>query len=126
MSLLQGAYILAGMAMVATIGLSLVRLALGPSVYDRANASDVIAVAVIGLSAMLGAVNGRSDVQIITVILTLIGFLYAVTIGRFTGRMSASRSIMTEDEAKAEKAKMEREAHSQMYAEERAQLREEE
>lgn len=125
MSFLTLIYMAAGTVMVATIALSLIRLALGPSIYDRATASDVIAVAVIGLSAMAGAANGRADVQIITVILTLIGFLYAVTIGRFTGRMSASRSILTPDQALAESQQMEAQARSEMHAEETAHLREE-
>lgn len=124
MNLLSLLYLAAGAAMVATIALSLVRLALGPGIYDRANASDVIAVAVIGLSAMLGAANHRTDVQIITVILTLIGFLYAVTIGRFTGKMSASHAILTPDEARAESLQMEAQARSQMYGEASAPHRE--
>lgn len=119
MTLLQFLHMLTGGVIIATFLITLVRLTLGPTLLDRAVASDVIAVGAIGLTALVAVATKRNDVMVLTIIFTLIGFLYAVTIGRFSERIDREKRILTPAEAHAEHMRLLREAQAELHAEER-------
>ncbi|MDO5719683.1 MAG: monovalent cation/H+ antiporter complex subunit F [Actinomycetaceae bacterium] len=119
MTLLEFLHLFTGGVIIATFLITLVRLTLGPTLLDRAVASDVIAVGAIGLTALVAVATKRDDVMVLTIIFTLIGFLYAVTIGRFSERVDRQKRILTPDEARAEHRRLLREAQAELHAEER-------
>ena len=74
------------MAMIATAFMTLVRLTLGPSIMDRAVASDVLAVAAAGITLVLAVRTDRTDVLVLAIMFSMVGFMYSVTLGRFSER----------------------------------------
>lgn len=111
-------------AMIATLLLSALRLALGPSVMDRAVASDVMSVAAVGITLLLAVRTGRNDVMVLAIMFALVGFMYSVTIGRFSKRsVSESAPILTLEQAREEEIRQVREAQSELHAEEREALK---
>ncbi|MDO5729863.1 MAG: monovalent cation/H+ antiporter complex subunit F [Actinomycetaceae bacterium] len=123
MTPLTAIYTLTGMVIIATFIITLVRLTLGPTLLDRAVASDIIAVGAIGLTALVAVTSNRNDVMVLTIVFTLIGFLYSVTIGRFSERIDSGKRILTPDEAKSEHIRLIREAQAELHAEEREALK---
>lgn len=123
MTTLTMMFSVAAVMYIATIMISLIRLTIGPTVTDRAVASDVIAVAVIALCALIGAASRRDDLQTITVVFTLIGFLYAVMIGRFTAQRAASKKILTPAQAAQVDLERLRQAERELHDEERKALK---
>lgn len=107
-------------AMIATMLLSLARLALGPSVVDRAVASDVMSVAAVGITVLLAVRTERDDVMVLAIMFSLVGFMYSVTIGRFNKRSATEDTpVLSEEEARKEEIRQVREAQSELHAEER-------
>lgn len=78
-------WISVGMLSAATV-LVLVRLALGPTMLNRAVALDVfVAIVVCGL-ALEAAYNRHSTTLPILVVLSLVGFVGSVSVARFAAR----------------------------------------
>lgn len=123
MTALSAIYMLTGIVIIATFIITLVRLTLGPTLLDRAVASDIIAVGAIGLTALVAVATSRDDVMVLAIVFTLIGFLYSVTIGRFSERTDRGKRILTPDEARVEHIRLLREAQAELHAEEREALK---
>ena len=101
------------LAMLATLFLALLRLILGPTIMDRAVASDVLSVAAVGITSLLAVRTGRDDVMVLAIMFAMVGFMYSVTLGRFSERPSAPDSKtpkLTSAEAQSELHAEEREA----------------
>ncbi len=91
------------MAGLAVLGLSaalvMVRLERGPTMLDRAVAVDVITIVVLGSSALVTALTGRTDLVPLLAVLAIVGFVGSVTIGRFTAAESPDEArILTKEE----------------------------
>lgn len=123
MTALSAIYMVTGIVIIATFIITLVRLTLGPTLLDRAVASDIIAVGAIGLTALVAVATSRDDVMVLAIVFTLIGFLYSVTIGRFSERTDRTKRILTPDEARIEHIRLLREAQAELHAEEREALK---
>lgn len=114
------------LAMLATLFLALLRLILGPTIMDRAVASDVLSVASVGITALLAVRTGRDDVMVLAIMFAMVGFMYSVTLGRFSERPSVPDSEapkLTSAEVAAEEIRLVREAQSELHAEEREAIR---
>jgi len=90
----------AAMAMVVlALLIALVRIERGPSILDRAVATDVTTAAFVALIALLIAATGSAAYVPLLVVITLVGFLATVTIARFTSAEKAEEArILTAEE----------------------------
>lgn len=89
-------------ALVAALGLVLVRLEHGPSNLGRAVGLDVITSATVGIIVVVMALTGRSDLLPLLVVLTSVGFIGSTTIARFSQVESISeRRVLSPEEARA-------------------------
>jgi multicomponent Na+:H+ antiporter subunit F len=69
---------------------ALVRVVRGPSILDRALATDVLlAIAMCGLGAEM-AINRHTDTLIVLLVLALFAILGSIAIARFIGKQDAS------------------------------------
>ena len=69
---------------------ALVRVIRGPSILDRALATDVLlAIAICGLGAEM-AINRHTDTLVVLLVLALFAILGSIAIARFIGREDAS------------------------------------
>lgn len=90
-----------------TIGttLALLRAERGPSMLDRVVALDVVTAAVLATVALISALQRRSDLLPVLVVLSLVGFIGSVTIARFAATESdEERRMLTREEARALRA----------------------
>lgn len=70
--------------MVLVIGLMLIRVFIGPSVYDRLNGIFVIGTDVIVVILLVGFIDGRIDMYVdIAISYGVLGFLSTVIIAKF-------------------------------------------
>lgn len=111
------------MAMVATAFMTLVRLTLGPSIMDRAVASDVLAVAAAGITLVLAVRTDRTDVLVLAIMFSMVGFMYSVTLGRFSERPRDTTEAATPEQLRAQEVRLMREAQSELHAEEREAIK---
>lgn len=66
----------AALALLATLALALIRAALGPTVFDRAQAANTVGTVAMLLLAVLGFLNGRPeflDLALVYGLLNIIG-----------------------------------------------------
>lgn len=72
-------------AVLLTIGgaCAVVRAERGPSMLDRTVALDIVVTTMIAAGALYAAVERRTDIVPILVVLSLVGFVGSVTIARF-------------------------------------------
>lgn len=100
----------AAMALVVVaLLIALVRIERGPSILDRAVATDVTTAAFVALIALLIAATDSAAYVPLLVIITLVGFLATVTIARFTSTESADEARILTAEEDAELAAREAE-----------------
>lgn len=99
-----------------TVGavLAVVRAEKGPSMLDRTIALDIVVTTMIAAVALYAAVERRTDVVPVLVVLSLVGFVGSVTIARFAavepegeGRVRTREEIAA---AEAERIRAEDEA----------------
>jgi multicomponent Na+:H+ antiporter subunit F len=81
-TVLDLALVLLGVA----FALGLVRVILGPSVADRAVATDLCLFTVIGAVALTVLRNGAEQFEDVVLIATLLGFLATIALGALIGR----------------------------------------
>ena len=67
-------YVIAVIAILITIALALVRALLGPSVYDRITAVNMVGTKTVLLIVVLAFVSGRHDLLDIALVYSLINF----------------------------------------------------
>lgn len=101
-------WISAAMLLVAAL-IALFRLALGPTVLDRAVAVDLVTAVIIGMTALLIIWWDRQDLMVLMIVFALTGFFSSVTIARFSDRDDANaRRILSREEAQ-QKERLQRE-----------------
>ncbi len=72
---------------VILIGLMLIRVIKGPSIYDRLNGIFVIGTDIIILLMLLGYADGRMDMYVdIALSYAILGFISTIVVARFIGR----------------------------------------
>lgn len=71
------------LAIVATVALALVRALLGPTVYDRILAVNMVGTKTVLLIAVLGFLTGRPDFLDIALVYALINFIGTIAVLRF-------------------------------------------
>lgn len=78
-------FIAATLAILVVMGLALIRASLGPTVYDRILAVNMVGTKTVLLIAVLGFLNGRPDFLDIALVYALINFISMVAVLRFFG-----------------------------------------
>jgi multicomponent Na+:H+ antiporter subunit F len=73
-------YAVAAVAILITIGLALLRALLGPTVYDRVLAVNMIGTKTVLLIAVYAFLSGRTDILDIALIYALINFIGVVAV----------------------------------------------
>ena len=73
-------YAVAAIAILVTIAIALVRALLGPSVYDRISAVNMIGTKTVLLIAVLAFLSGRHDLLDIAIVYALINFIGVVAV----------------------------------------------
>lgn len=71
------------LAILVTVGLALVRVLRGPSVYDRILAVNMVGTKVVLLIAVLAAIAGRGDYLDLSILYALINFIGMVAVLRY-------------------------------------------
>jgi multicomponent Na+:H+ antiporter subunit F len=90
-----------------TIGavLAVVRAEKGPSMLDRTIALDIVVTTMIAGVALYAAVERRTDVVPVLVVLSLVGFVGSVTIARFAAvEPKGEGRVRTREEIAAQEA----------------------
>lgn len=116
--------------------LTLYRLEKGPSLADRAIATDLLTAVLVGVIAVSAALFSRDDLMYLLVIIALVGFISSATIGRVArhggeenrrvitlAEERARRRKLQAEEMKAQLDKSEETSH--MTPEQKAQVEEE-
>lgn len=83
--LVLAGFVVAGLLGVAVV-LAVVRLVLGPSLLDRALATDVLVSALVFGAGTYLAVTRQTPVEPVVLVLAMVGFVGSVTIARFAAR----------------------------------------
>ena len=90
-----------------TIGavLAVVRAEKGPSMLDRTIALDIVVTTMIAAVALYAAIERRTDVVPVLVVLSLVGVVGSVTIARFaSGEPEGEGRVRTREEIAAREA----------------------
>ena len=94
-------FVAAGLAILVTLGLTLIRALLGPTVYDRLLAVNMFGTKTVLLIAVLGFLTGRPDFLDIALVYALINFIAVIAALKFfeygdlarAGRRRAKRGM---------------------------------
>ena len=73
-------YAVAAIAILVTIGLALARALLGPTIYDRITAVNMVGTKTVLLIAVLAFMTGRHDLLDIALVYALINFIGVVAV----------------------------------------------
>lgn len=76
-------YVTAALTLLVTMAMALVRLFLGPSVYDRIMAVNMFGTKMVLLIAIMGFLSGRPDFLDIALVYALINFIGMIAIVKF-------------------------------------------
>ena len=69
-----------------SVGLNLIRVVIGPSIADRALASDSIILNLVGIAAVYSIYSGSASYVDLAVVFALLGFVGMVCFAKFLGR----------------------------------------
>ncbi|KQS98592.1 monovalent cation/H+ antiporter complex subunit F [Cellulomonas sp. Leaf395] len=92
-----------------TVGavLAVIRAEKGPSMLDRTIALDIVVTTMIAAVALYAAIERRTDVVPVLVVLSLVGFVGSVTIARFAAvEPEGEGRVRTREEIAAEAERM--------------------
>ena len=104
-----------GILLTAGAVLAVVRAEKGPSMLDRTIALDIVVTTMIAGVALYAAVERRTDVVPVLVVLSLVGFVGSVTIARFAAvEPEGEGRVRTREEIAAQEAE-------RMHAEDEAE-----
>ena len=104
-----------GILLTAGAVLAVVRAEKGPSMLDRTVALDIVVTTMIAGVALYAAVERRTDVVPVLVVLSLVGFVGSVTIARFAAvEPEGQGRVRTREEIAAQEAE-------RMHAEDEAE-----
>ncbi len=73
----------AAVALLVTLTLALIRAALGPSVFDRAQAANTIGTVAMLLLAVMGFLNGRPEFLDIAIVYGLLNVIGTIAVLKF-------------------------------------------
>lgn len=73
----------AAIALLVTLALALVRAALGPTVFDRAQAANTIGTAAMLLLAVLGFIDGRPEFLDLAIVYGLLNVIGTIAVLKF-------------------------------------------
>lgn len=76
-------YVTAALTLLVTMAMALVRLFLGPSVYDRIMAVNMFGTKMVLLISIMGFLSGRPDFLDIALVYALINFIGMIAIVKF-------------------------------------------
>ena len=94
-----------GILLTAGAVLAVVRAEKGPSMLDRTVALDIVVTTMIAGVALYAAVERRTDVVPVLVVLSLVGFVGSVTIARFAAvEPEGQGRVRTREEIAAQEA----------------------
>ena len=99
-----------------TVGavLAVIRAEKGPSMLDRTIALDIVVTTMIAAVALYAAIERRTDVVPVLVVLSLVGFVGSVTIARFAAvEPEGEGRVRTREELAAEAERMRAEAEAE-------------
>ena len=88
----------AAFALLAMASLTLVRLLLGPTVYDRVLAVNTFGTITVLFLCVFAAVIGRGDAIDIAILYALINFIATIAVLKFFRYRSLERALADEDE----------------------------
>jgi multicomponent Na+:H+ antiporter subunit F len=90
----------AAVALLVTIALALMRAALGPTVFDRAQAANTVGTVAMLLLAVLGFLNGRPEFLDLALVYGLLNLIGTIAVLKFFRRGDLGDSGLTEGPAK--------------------------
>ncbi len=76
----------AALALLVTLSLALIRAALGPTVFDRAQAGNTVGTAAMLLLAVLGFLNGRPEFLDLSIVYGLLNVIGTIAILKYFRR----------------------------------------
>jgi len=76
-------FVAASAALIITMAMVLVRLALGPTVFDRVQAANVIGTVATLLLAVLGFMNGRPEFLDLAIVYGLLNVIGTIAVLKF-------------------------------------------
>ena len=79
-------FVAAALALLATLALALLRAALGPTVFDRAQAANTIGTLAMLLLAVLGFLNGRPEFLDLAIVYGLLNVIGTIAVLKFFRR----------------------------------------
>lgn len=92
-------FVAAGLAILATMALAMIRALLGPTVYDRILALNVFGTKTVLLIAVLGFLTGRPDFLDLALVYALINFVGVIGMLKFFEYGDLAVSGMEEEAA---------------------------
>lgn len=79
-------FIAATLALLVTLSLVVIRAALGPSVFDRAQAANTVGTVAMLLLAVLGFLNGRPEFLDLAIVYGLLNVIGTIAVLKFFRR----------------------------------------
>lgn len=76
----------AALALLVTLGLALARAALGPTVFDRAQAANTIGTVAMLLLAVMGFLNGRPEFLDLAIVYGLLNVIGTIAVLKYFRR----------------------------------------
>jgi multicomponent Na+:H+ antiporter subunit F len=90
----------AAIALLVTMALALVRAALGPTVFDRAQAANTVGTVAMLLLAVLGFLNGRPEFLDIALVYGLLNVIGTIAVLKYFRRGDLGDSGLAEGRGK--------------------------
>jgi len=90
----------AAVALLVTIALALMRAALGPTIFDRAQAANTVGTVAMLLLAVLGFLNGRPEFLDLALVYGLLNLIGTIAVLKFFRRGDLGDSGLSEGPAK--------------------------
>jgi multicomponent Na+:H+ antiporter subunit F len=79
-------FVAATLALLVTLSLAVIRAALGPSVFDRAQAANTVGTVAMLLLAVLGFLNGRPEFLDLAIVYGLLNVIGTIAVLKFFRR----------------------------------------
>lgn len=76
-------YIAVGIALLVTIALALVRAALGPTIFDRAQAANTVGTCALMLLSLIGFLTGRPEFLDLAIVYGLLNVIGTIAVLKF-------------------------------------------
>jgi multicomponent Na+:H+ antiporter subunit F len=76
-------YVVAGLAILVTMGMALARMIAGPTLYDRILATNVFGTKTVLIIAVIGFLVGRPEFIDVAIVYALINFIGIVAVLKF-------------------------------------------